>query len=106
MERLEAVIKKQNANNTIIVITISLIFDNGSHDVKAVFNYLNTFRDFDVTYIVLENGWYKGDVLQSSDLEAMKGQVPPEKINYFSSVINDSKEEFERRTKEIEDKMS
>jgi GTP1/Obg family GTP-binding protein len=101
LERLKAVIKKHKATNTTFVITISLIFNDGSHDVKEVFRFLNSLEGFHIDYLILENGWYKGDVLLIEDLKLMKDHVSLADIHHFSGPINESKGAFSKRTKQI-----
>lgn len=87
--------------NTTLVITISLIFNDGSHDVKEVFRYLNSLEDFDVDYLILENGWHRRKVLLAEDLKLMKDYVSPTDIHHFPGLINESKGAFGKRTKQI-----
>lgn len=101
LERLKEVLKTHKNIDTTFVITISLIFDNGSHDVKAVFEYLNSLADFDITYIVLENGWYKNSSLKTSDITQMQNKIDRGNIEYFDTEINQSKINFKERTDKI-----
>jgi len=44
LDRLKKVLKKHRNDAATFVITISLIFDGGTYDVKAVLKYLNKLR--------------------------------------------------------------
>jgi hypothetical protein len=82
---------------------IRLIFNNPNHDAGPVFDYLNTLRDYDVHYIVLEYGWFGKQRLSSEDIGAMKECVDNTTIHHFSSVINESPVAFADRTTSIAD---
>jgi hypothetical protein len=101
LNRLREVLKKHTNIDTTFLITISLIFDNGSHDVKAVFEYLNSLTDFNITYIVLENGWYKSSSLKTNDITQMKNKIDIGNIKYFDTPINQSMSKFKERTDKI-----
>ncbi|HLK30104.1 MAG TPA: hypothetical protein VKT28_16100 [Puia sp.] len=101
LKRLKEVLKKHINVDTTFVITISLIFDNGSHDVKTVFEYLNSLTDFDITYIVLENGWHKNASLKADDIAQMENEIDDSIIKYFDTPINQSKTKFKERTDKI-----
>ncbi len=101
LNRLKEVLEKHSNNDTSFMITVSLIFNNRSHDVNAVFEYLNSLNDFAITYLVLENGWYDKSTLHADDLALMDKKIKHGDIKYFSTMINKSVKKFSERSAEI-----
>lgn len=106
LERLQEVLAHHQDSDTIIVITISLIFNNGIHDAKAVFDLLNGLTVFDVNYILLDKGWFTGTSLSTEDVQSMEGAVELSKIHHFQEVINESVPAFSQRTVRIAGKIT
>ncbi|MCD2425505.1 hypothetical protein LQ567_22160 [Niabella pedocola] len=100
LERLKNVLEIQRNANAYFVITISLIFNDGSHDVKPVFEYLNSLADYDITYLVLKNGWEPGASLKEDDLTRMR-EVATGRIVDLDTVINKSNANFRERADKI-----
>jgi hypothetical protein len=105
LDRLKTVLKTHWDDDPIFFITVSLIFDNGKHDIKPVFDYLNTLSDFEVNYIVLDNGWFTKNSLSSKDISLMNDYVDSETIHHFPVAINESKAAFSERTIQVAEKI-
>jgi hypothetical protein len=101
LDRLKSVLKKHKSTPTTFLITISLIFKEGNHNVREVFKYLKSLADFEVDYLILEKGWYKGDIISEDDLNLMKTYTESESRHLFTDAINESKQAFKKRTKII-----
>lgn len=106
LERFKQVLEKHNESGSIFFITISLIFNNGSHDVSPVFDFLNKLPNTKVDYMLLENGWSAGKTLATSDIGLMYHAVGAKTIHRFSDIIDQSKPAFSERTFRIADKVS
>lgn len=101
LERLQEVLELQAGRVTVFVITISLIFNNPTHNANDVFDFLNTLPGFDNTYLVLDHGWKADTVLKESDLKEMKRAVRKGAVLHFEEIINESEGAFIKRTTRI-----
>lgn len=100
LERIKKILKLHKDSESTYVITISLYFDGGRHEVNSVFNYLNSLNDYEIHYVVLTNGW-SGGCLTTDDLRQMKNKITTGKIHSMDTVINQSKKSFSERTQKI-----
>lgn len=101
LNRLKQVLQVHEHDNVVYFITISLIFQDNERNAQPVFDYLRSLVNYDVSYLVLVNGWY-GAMLSSEDLQKMEHSLSDQKIIYFKEVINESIENFKIRTNLIE----
>jgi hypothetical protein len=101
LDRLEDILKKQEKADTIFIITISLIFNDSSRDVKEVFRFLNSLEGFKVFYLILKNGWNPNSSLKAYDIARMENKVRRSKLVFFNAVINQSADSFSVRTQKI-----
>ncbi len=101
LDRLQSILKKHEHEDTIFVITISVIFNAGTHAVNDVFNYLNSLESYELHYLILVSGWYKNSTLKLEDTMRMEDNIKKGAIKYLPEIINQSKQNFSGRTKKI-----
>ncbi|HVI48061.1 MAG TPA: hypothetical protein VM802_24550 [Chitinophaga sp.] len=87
-------------SSTSFMIMMSLILDDGIHDVRKMLEYLNE-SSFDLYYLILESNVKNKGLIQEHHLETFSSLVKKGYIYHFETLVTSSPPRLKQRADEV-----